>query len=112
MKLYEHEAVELFRSYGIPVPRSIVASSPQDVRKAVVELGGRAVLKAQVLVGGRGKAGGIRVVGSPDEAEAVARLMLGASLKGEVVRKLLVAELIGFGRELYLSLTADRTNRG
>ncbi|MEM2545226.1 MAG: ADP-forming succinate--CoA ligase subunit beta [Nitrososphaerota archaeon] len=112
MKLYEHEAVELFRSYGIPVPRSIVASSPQDVRKAVFELGGRAVLKAQVLVGGRGKAGGIRVVGSPDEAEAVARLMLGASLKGEVVRKLLVAELIGFGRELYLSLTADRTNRG
>jgi succinyl-CoA synthetase beta subunit len=112
MKLYEHEAVELFRNYGIDVPRSFVASTPEEARRAAAELGGRAVLKAQVLVGGRGKAGGIRPVSSPEEAEAVARAMLGSTLKGEVVRRLLVAELVNVKRELYISLTNDRTNRG
>ncbi len=112
MKLYEHEAVELFRRYGIDVPRSSVASTPEEVKKAVAELGGRAVLKAQVLVGGRGKAGGIRPVSSPEEAEAVARTMLGSTLKGEVIRKLLVAELVDVRRELYVSFTNDRANRG
>ncbi|MCX8203217.1 MAG: acetate--CoA ligase family protein, partial [Nitrososphaeria archaeon] len=76
MKLYEHEAVELFNRYNIPAPKSFLASTPEEARRAVERLGGQAVLKAQVLVGGRGKAGGIRAVRSPEEAEAVARRVI------------------------------------
>ncbi|MCS7127256.1 MAG: ADP-forming succinate--CoA ligase subunit beta [Thaumarchaeota archaeon] len=112
MKLYEHEAVELFNRYNIPAPKSFLASTPEEARRAVERLGGQAVLKAQVLVGGRGKAGGIRAVRSPEEAEAVARELLSMRIRGEAVRRLLVAELVRVSRELYLSLTVDRTNRG
>ncbi|MCS7118383.1 MAG: ADP-forming succinate--CoA ligase subunit beta [Thaumarchaeota archaeon] len=112
MKLYEHEAIELFGRFGIPTPRSIVASTPEEARRAVEELGGQGVLKAQVLVGGRGKSGGIRVVRSPAEAESVAGELLSMTIKGESVRRLLVAELVKIARELYVSYAIDRANWG
>ncbi|MCS7094982.1 MAG: ADP-forming succinate--CoA ligase subunit beta [Thaumarchaeota archaeon] len=112
MKLYEHEAVELFRRFGIPVPQSVVASSPEEAKRAVEQLGGAGVLKSQVLVGGRGKAGGIRVVSSTEEAETVAKELLSMTIRGERVRRLLVAERVNIARELYLSFTIDRSNWG
>ena len=119
MKLHEYQAKELFRRYGVPVPEGSVASSPEEARLAAQERGGRAVLKAQVHAGGRGKAGGIRVVGSPDEAEETARSMLETRLVthqtdalGAPVGQLLVEELAEIRQESYLAITVDAEHRG
>ncbi|HZA24562.1 MAG TPA: ADP-forming succinate--CoA ligase subunit beta [Dehalococcoidia bacterium] len=119
MKLHEYQAKEIFSRYGIPIPRGKLVSSPQEARSAVQELGGQAVLKAQVHAGGRGKAGGVKVVRSPEEAEQTARTMLGRNLvthqtdaQGVPVNSVLVEELADIKKELYVALTIDRGHRG
>jgi succinyl-CoA synthetase beta subunit len=119
MKLHEYQAKEIFSRYGIPIPRGKLVSSPQEAHSAVQELGGQAVLKAQVHAGGRGKAGGVKVVRSPEEAEQTARTMLGRNLvthqtdaQGVPVNSVLVEELADIKKELYVALTIDRGHRG
>jgi succinyl-CoA synthetase beta subunit len=106
--LYEHQGKELFRRYGIPVSEGQVATTPGEARTAASDLGGQVVVKAQVLVGGRGKAGGIKLADNPDEAEARAREILGLGIRGHVVRRLWIERASEIAREYYLSLTFDR----
>jgi succinyl-CoA synthetase beta subunit len=108
MDLYEYQGKELFRRFGIPVSDGRVATSPEEARTAAQELGGQVVVKAQVLTGGRGKAGGIELADGPDEAEAHARDILGMDINGHVVRKLWIESASDIAREYYLSLTFDR----
>ena len=118
MKIHEYQAKEIFTRYGLDVPAGSVARSPEEARQAATGLGGQAVLKAQVHAGGRGLAGGIKVVHSPDEAEQVARSMLGKNLvtrqtdaSGVPVREVLVEELADIRQELYLAITVDPAQR-
>src|SRR5215203_6306961 len=90
MDLYEYQGKELFRRFGIPVSDGRLATSPGEARAAAEELGGQVVVKAQVLTGGRGKAGGIKLADGPADAEAKARAILGMDIRGHVVRKLWV----------------------
>src|SRR5215218_112140 len=108
MDLYEYQGKELFRRFGIPVSVGRLATSPEEARVATTELGGPVVVKAQVLTGGRGKAGGIKLAATPDEAEARAREILGLDIRGHVVRKLWVEKASDIAKEYYLSLTFDR----
>jgi len=115
MKLHEYQAKEIFARYGIAIPKGRVAATPSEARRAVEELGGQAVLKAQVHAGGRGKAGGVKVVHSPGEAEQTAQRMLGQNLvthqtdsRGVPVSSVLVEELADIKKELYLAITIDR----
>ncbi len=111
MDLYEYQARDLFESYGVPVLPGIVADTPEEVRAAAEKLGGTVVVKAQVKVGGRGKAGGVKVAHSPDEAEEAARAILGLDIKGHVVRRVMVAAGARIEREFYFSVLLDRANR-
>jgi succinyl-CoA synthetase beta subunit len=108
MDLYEYQGKELFRRFGIPVSEGRVASTPEEARAAAEELGGQVVVKAQVLTGGRGKAGGIKLADGPDEAEEHAGNILGMDINGHVVRKLWIESASDIAREYYLSLTFDR----
>jgi len=114
MKAHEYQAKQLMAEFGVPVPRGSVAKTPAEARKIATDLGGKVVVKAQVHAGGRGKAGGIKVVSSPDEAEQAARKLLGSSLvthqtgpQGVPVSAVLVEEAIDIKRELYLSIVID-----
>lgn len=116
MKIHEYQAKDLLARYGVDVPvNGGVATTPAEARAAVEKLGGRGVLKAQVHVGGRGKAGGIKVADGPEEAEALAGQMLGMLLRthqapqGVRVEKLLVEEPIRIAREFYVGIVPDRT---
>ena len=82
MNLHEYQSKRIFSKYGIPVPQGQVANTPAAARQIVRELGGRGVIKAQVLTGGRGKAGGIKVANSPEEAEKIAEKILAMDIKG------------------------------
>jgi succinyl-CoA synthetase beta subunit len=106
--LYEYQGKQLFARFGIPVSAGRLATSPQEARTAAEELGGAVVVKAQVLTGGRGKAGGIKLAGDPAEAEARARDILGLDIRGHVVRKLWIERASDIAKEYYLSLTFDR----
>jgi succinyl-CoA synthetase beta subunit len=108
MDLYEHQGKELFRRFGIPVSEGRVAETPEEARAAAEELGGQVVVKAQVLTGGRGKAGGIKLADGSDEAEARAREILGLDIRGHVVRRLWIEKASDIEREYYLSVTFDR----
>jgi succinyl-CoA synthetase beta subunit len=108
MDLYEHQGKELFRRFGIPVSEGRLATSPEEAGKAAEELGGQVVVKAQVLTGGRGKAGGIKLADGPGEAEEHASAILGMDINGHVVRKLWIESASDIEREYYLSLTFDR----
>jgi succinyl-CoA synthetase beta subunit len=108
MDLYEHQGKELFARFGIPVSEGRVASSPEEAREAAADLGGQVVVKAQVLTGGRGKAGGVKLAGGPDEAAAVAAEILGLDIRGHVVRRLWIEQASEIAREYYLSVTLDR----
>ncbi len=115
MKLHEYQAKEILSRYGIVIPQGILVSTPQEAGNATKELGGSAVLKAQVHAGGRGKSGGIKLVQSVEEAEGEAQTLLGQNLvthqsgpQGVPVNSLLVEELADIQRELYLALTIDR----
>jgi succinyl-CoA synthetase beta subunit len=108
MDLYEYQGKELFSRFGIPVSDGRLAESPADARAAAEELGGQVVVKAQVLTGGRGKAGGIKLADGPDEAEARADEILGLDIRGHVVSKLWVEKASDIEKEYYLSVTFDR----
>ena len=109
MKLYEYEAKQLFSLYNIPVPEYGLARTPEEAREITERLGGKSVLKAQVLVAGRGKAGGIKFAESPQEAYELAKELLGMEIKGEKVNSLLISKIVSIDRELYLSIVIDRS---
>src|SRR5712692_6549109 len=111
MDLYEYQGKELFRRHGIAVSDGRLATTPEEARAAAAELGGPVVVKAQVLTGGRGKAGGIKLAASPDEAEERARDILGLDIRGHVVRKLWIERASDIAREYYLSITFDRSEK-
>ena len=111
MKLHEYQSKRLFAAHGVPIPGGDVAASPEEARRIAEELGGTVVVKSQVLVGGRGKAGGIRLAHTPDEAEAVAGDILGMEIKGLPVRKVLLDEAADIQQEIYLGIVVDRANR-
>jgi len=115
MNIHEHQAKEILKPFGVPVPRGRVASSPEEAAAAARELGGTTVVKAQIHAGGRGKAGGVKLVKTPEEAEKAARELLGKILvthqtgpQGREVRRLLVEEGLPIARELYLGVVLDR----
>ena len=108
MDLYEYQGKELFRRVGIPVSDGRRADSPQEARAAAQELGGEVVVKAQVLTGGRGKAGGVKLATGPDDAEQKAKDILGLDIKGHVVRRLWIEKASDISKEYYLSIALDR----
>lgn len=109
MKLHEYQSKVIFSKYGIPIPKGRIANTASEVRQIAEELGGRVVVKAQVLVGGRGKAGGIRLAKSSEEAEELATMILAMDIKGLPVRKVLVDEIVSITNEIYLGITNDRS---
>jgi len=111
LKLHEYQSKRIFAQYGVPIPQGDVATTPQEARRIAARLGGRVVVKSQVLVGGRGKAGGIRLAEDPDEAEEVAAQILGMEIKGLPVRKVLVDEAASIAQEIYLGVVIDRARR-
>ncbi len=111
MDLFEYQARDLFEAHGVPVLAGIIADTPQEARAAAEKLGGTVVVKAQVKVGGRGKAGGVKVVHNPEDAEAAARQILGLDIKGHTVGRVMVAAGARIEREFYFSVLLDRANR-
>ncbi|HEX3267123.1 MAG TPA: ADP-forming succinate--CoA ligase subunit beta [Gaiellaceae bacterium] len=108
MDLYEYQGKELFRRFGIPASEGRLATTAADARAAAEKLGGPVVVKAQVLTGGRGKAGGIKLADGPEDAEAKAEEILGLDIRGHVVRKLWIERASEIAKEYYLSVTFDR----
>ena len=108
MDLYEYQGKDLFRRFGIPVSDGRLATTPAEARAAAEELGGPVVVKAQVLTGGRGKAGGVKLVDDPADAEAKAQDILGIDINGHIVRKLWIEQVSDIAKETYLSNTFDR----
>ncbi|TMQ49471.1 MAG: ADP-forming succinate--CoA ligase subunit beta [Candidatus Eisenbacteria bacterium] len=108
MNLHEYQAKELFARFGLPVLPGQVAASPEEARDIAASIGGTVVVKAQVLVGGRGKAGGIQLARTPDEAFHKARQVLALTIKGLPVRRVLVTQAADIARELYLAIVLDR----
>jgi succinyl-CoA synthetase beta subunit len=106
--LYEYQGKQLFARFGIPVSEGRLATTPEEARAAAEELGGQVVVKAQVLTGGRGKAGGVKLADDPTDAEAKARDILGLDINGHVVRKLWLEQASEIAKEYYLSITFDR----
>jgi succinyl-CoA synthetase beta subunit len=111
MKLHEYQSKQIFARYGIPIPKGRVATTADEARTIASELGGRVVIKSQVLVGGRGKAGGIRLAKDAHQAEDVATQILAMEIKGLPVRKVLVDEAANISKEIYLGITNDRAAR-
>jgi succinyl-CoA synthetase beta subunit len=116
MKVHEYQAKSILARYGVAVPRGEVTDNPADAREIAKRLGGRAVIKAQIHAGGRGKGGGVKLAKDPEEAYALAKSILGMTLvtpqtgpQGRVVKKVLVEEALDIDRELYLGVTLDRS---
>jgi succinyl-CoA synthetase beta subunit len=107
MRLHEYEALDIFEQNGIPVPRRGVAGSMHEALHVAGEIGYPVMLKAQVLVGGRGLAGGIKTASTPDELKEMAEELIGSEIKGLPVRKILVCEKVEVAKELYLGITVD-----
>ena len=107
MRLHEYEASAIFDKVGIAVPKGRVASTPDEVKEIADDIGGAVVLKAQVLVGGRGLAGGVKIVQSPGDARSVSEGLFGTEIKGLPVKKILVTEKIQIQKELYFGITVD-----
>jgi len=115
MKVHEYQAKEILARYGVAIPRGKVITAAEQARAIAVELGGKVVVKAQVHAGGRGKAGGVKLAKSPDEAVQVATQIVGMKLvskqtgpEGRIVHKVLVEEAVDIARELYLGVVLDR----
>ena len=116
MKIHEYQGKQIFKKYGVPTPRGIVAKTPDEAEKAAKELGTKiVVVKAQIHAGGRGKGGGVKLAKSPADAEKLAGAMLGMTLvthqtgpEGRVVSRVLIEEGLQMQRELYLSIVLDR----
>ena len=109
--LYEYQARDMFEKHGVPVLQGIVADSPEEARAAAERIGGLTVVKAQVKTGGRGKAGGVKVAKTPDDAFEAAKAILGLDIKGHIVKRLMVAEGAAIAQEYYFSVLLDRANR-
>jgi len=109
--LFEYQARELFAKHGVPVLKGIVATTPEEAKAAAEEIGGLTVIKAQVKTGGRGKAGGVKLAKSPEEAYEHAKAILGMDIKGHTVHRVLVADGADIAEEYYFSLLLDRANR-
>ena len=107
MRLYEFEGSDLFRREGIPVPDYAITASPREARQKAEEIGFPVVIKAQVLTGGRGLAGGVQVAESPDQAEKVAQRILESSIRGLPVHRVMVAKKVAVAQEFYLGVTVD-----
>jgi succinyl-CoA synthetase beta subunit len=115
MKVHEYQAKSILARYGVPVPRGEVTDNPEEAREIAKRLGGRAVVKAQIHAGGRGKGGGVKLAKDPDEARELAKRILGMTLvtaqtgpEGKLVQRVLIEEALDIDRELYLSVTLDR----
>ncbi len=111
MDLYEYQAKHLFDSHGVPVTAGEVCTTPDAAHEAARKIGTAVVVKAQVKTGGRGKAGGVKLAATPDEAQARAHDILGLDIKGHVVRRVLVTEATDIAEEYYVSFLLDRANR-
>ncbi len=111
MKLHEYQAKTFLREFGIPVPEGEVAATPEEAQKIARRTGCPVMIKAQVLVGGRGKAGGVKMANSPEEAMSLARDIIGMKIKGIEVQRVLVARAVDIQSEFYVSLTVDRSAR-
>jgi len=109
--LYEYQAKDLFAGHGVPVLPGRVATTPEEARAAAAEYGTTVVVKAQVKTGGRGKAGGVKLAETPDEAQAKAEAILGLDIKGHIVRRVLVTPASDIAEEYYFSYLLDRANR-
>ncbi len=108
MKLHEYQSKRIFARYGVPIPKGEVAASPTKAREIAQLLGGPVVVKSQVLVGGRGKAGGIKLAKNPEEAESYAEQILGMDIKGLTVEKVLIDQAADIQKEIYLGIVIDR----
>lgn len=111
MDLFEYQARDLFEKHGVPVLQGIVATTPEEAKAAAEKIGGVTVVKAQVKVGGRGKAGGVKVAKTADEAYEYAQQILGMDIKGHTVHRLMIAQGADIAEEYYFSLLLDRANR-
>ena len=111
MKLQEYRSKEILDRHGVPLLAGLTATTPEEARAAAADLGGPVVVKAQVLVGGRGKAGGVKLAATPDEAEAKAREIIGLDIKGTTVKTVLVAPAADIAHEFYLGLILDRASK-
>nr|WP_221419692.1 ADP-forming succinate--CoA ligase subunit beta [Micrococcus flavus] len=109
--MYEYQARDLFEKHGVPVLAGIVAETPEEAKAAAEKIGGVTVVKAQVKVGGRGKAGGVKVAKTADEAYEHAQAILGMDIKGHTVHKVMIAEGADIAEEYYFSVLLDRANR-
>lgn len=112
MKIHEYQAKDLFREYGISTQAGRIAETPEQAAHIAKELGGEVVVKAQVHTGGRGKAGGVKLARTPEEASAKATAILGMDIKGSRVNKVLVLSAADIAREAYLAIILDRSSRG
>ena len=111
MDLFEYQARDLFESHGVPVLGGAVAFTPDEAEKAAASMGGRVVVKAQVKVGGRGKAGGVKLAESAADAREKAQAILGMDIKGHIVQKVMIAQAAPIESEYYLAILLDRANR-
>jgi succinyl-CoA synthetase beta subunit len=111
VNLHEYQAKALFAEHGVPIPKGKVATTADQAREIARELGGKVVVKSQVLTGGRGKAGGVKLANNPDEAEEVAGHILGMTIRGYKVRKVLIDEAVDIKDEIYLAMLIDRSRR-
>lgn len=108
MKLHEYLSKRIFAEYGVPIPVGKVAGTPEEAEEYARELGGQVIVKSQVLVGGRGKAGGIQLAADPAEAKKIAGDILSMQIKGLPVRKVLIDQAVDIREEIYLGITNDR----
>jgi succinyl-CoA synthetase beta subunit len=111
LDLYEYQARDLFERYNVPVLQGRIADTPEEAEAAAAAIGGTVVVKAQVKTGGRGKAGGVKVVHSPAEAKEAASKILGLDIKGHVVKRVMIAQGAAIEKEFYFSVLLDRSNR-
>ncbi|MEX1078098.1 MAG: ADP-forming succinate--CoA ligase subunit beta [Homoserinimonas sp.] len=111
MDLFEYQARDLFEAYGVPVLAGLIADTPEEAKAAAEKIGGTVVVKAQVKAGGRGKAGGVKVVHNADDAYAAAEQILGLDIKGHIVKRVMIAAGARIDKEYYFSVLLDRANR-
>lgn len=111
MDLFEYQARDMFEAHGVPVLQGIIADTPEEVEAAAAKIGGVVVVKAQVKAGGRGKAGGVKVAKSPEEAKELSKNIFGLNIKGHEVKRVMVAQGASIEKEFYFSVLLDRSNR-
>ena len=111
LDLFEYQARDMFEAHGVPVLQGLIADTPEEAEAAAAKIGGVVVVKAQVKVGGRGKAGGVKVAKTPEEARTHAEAILGLDIKGHVVKRVMIAQGASIDQEYYFSVMLDRSNR-